>query len=152
MPEIKTSVELSETWPKIIPHKRIYGQIHNSIIYSLVVDGNGTEFLIKLFTKHDFDVSKQTNIRTEETFEIVRALHCVHANKSNKEYNHYTYSLRANLKSGRYKIIVTLFDYNRINKSGSCSEYFKNGGDEFVLRLAASENCSIEKFERYFEN
>ena len=60
-----------------------------------MVDENNIELLINLITKREFDVLQLVYIRSEDTFEIVRASHFVHVNKSNKKYDYFTYSLTA---------------------------------------------------------
>ena len=85
--------------------------MYNSITYNLLIDENDTELLINLITKRDYDVLQLVYIRSEETFEIVRASQFVHIHKSNEEYDYFTYSLRANLSSGRYKLCESCSGY-----------------------------------------
>ena len=54
-------------------------------------------------------------------------------------------SLRASLKSGKYKLVVTLSTSTKLKSCETCTKYLENGGKEFLLRLAASKDCTIDK-------
>ena len=47
--------------------------------------------------------------------------------------------MRANLKRGKYKVVVALATWEKSR------EFLENGGSEFLFRLAASKQCSVEK-------
>ena len=57
----------------------------------------------------------------------------------------YPESLRENLKAGKYKIVIILSDTHILDCCEDGREYLKNGGNEFLLRLAASKQCVVEK-------
>ena len=48
-------------------------------------------------------------------------------------------SFRTNLKNGKYCFLVKMVDRNENGGSELSSNYLENGGNNFILRLAASK-------------
>ena len=63
------------------------------------------------------------------------------------QYLHYKPSLRLNLKSGKYKIVVCFSKstYTKLHDGKKVFEYLNKGGSKFLLRLAASKCCTVKK-------
>ena len=144
MPGIKSSAEFNETWLKINPPELI-----RFVEYDLAVEEDDTDLLINVSAKHDLRLFPSNFITTESengkeshrvvSASIIRNLH------PEKGYFYFTNSVRASLRSGRYKIVVTLSRGLRLRSCLGCKKYLKNGGKEFLFRLAASKPALVEK-------
>ena len=139
IPQVETSVQFNETWPALKPRGE-----KNSIDYDLTVDEDETEVLINLITIHDLKVEPRIFIYDSKD-EVAFVSTFIETNKSGETHNYSTYSLRATLAGGKYKVMVTLSDYEGITHCDHCKEFLENGGDHFQFRLAASKHCSVEK-------
>lgn len=54
-------------------------------------------------------------------------------------------SIRANLNRGKYTKVIEIKDCTKTEGREICLEYIKNGGYEFLFRLAASKQCVVDK-------
>ena len=146
MPRVETSVEFSETWPAVDPREKIH-----LMDYDLVVDEDDTEVFINLVTRHDTRYTAMvpkifiTTGVGSESRRVIKASAFHHVDKSGKKFYYFTYSLRENLNSGRYKLVVTLSSYSNLRNCRSCSEHLEKFGDKFLFRLAASKHSSVSK-------
>ena len=139
MPQIETSVEMDGTWPALKP----LGE-PNYVHYHLVVDEDDTEVLINLIKKRHHKVESQIFIFSSDD-ETVHVSVLSETGDSGKTYDYSTHSLRATLKRGEYRVLVTLSDFEGITHCDHCKEFLESGGDHFQFRLAASKHCSVEK-------
>ena len=126
IPVIKTFLEFTDSWPAL----KFYEKVH-LIEYDLIVEEDDTEVLINTIVKPDSKVLTSCCIYTEPyKYSTVEINNC---------------SFRANLNSGKHKILVVLTAQNKVESCELCSKYLENGGSEFRFRLAASKKCSINK-------
>ena len=100
-----------------------------------------------MLAKHDFSSGVRPRIYiADETERGVRGSVVAHPRKSSdKVYYGFAYSLRARLNSGRYKVVAVLSPSHTYRNSASCGEYLKNGGKDFLFRLAASKHSAVSK-------
>ena len=144
LPEVQSLAEFHETWHAVKLNERVI-----LTYYNLVVDEDDTELLINLIFKKDPKkvIEPQIFIATNKAYgnRVIRSSVFQRTYKPGKTITYFPYSLRAKLRSGRYKVILALSEYTGLENCRSCSEYLQNGGKEFSIRLAASKNCLVEK-------
>ena len=134
MPRVETVAEFNEILPAVRDDETI-----RFVEYDLVVGENETEVLINLVAKHVHTVDVMPKI-------FIANRRVLLASAFNHETFFYlTRSLRASLERGEYKIVLLLSPDTEIANRRSCEEYLEKGGDEFLLRLASSKLCSVEK-------
>ena len=114
--------------------------------YDLLINEDDTEILINLNVKN---YSKEIEpiisiITNNKKREVVKSSFFVHRFDNRNTYYH-RYSLRENLSRGKYKIKVIVSKWDKLIICEESRKYLENGGNEFLFRLAASKQCSIEK-------
>ena len=129
MPETKTYVEFTNTWPAL----KNNGNVHTKK-YEMMVEQDDTEVLINLILKHHYGIYTSFRI----FFELDQAIKLTHIFLNQK-------SFRANLKNGKYCVQVKMRGINENGGSELSSNYLENGGNDFLFRLAASKQCSVKK-------
>ena len=129
IPEIKTSLEFTETWSALKNNEEVL--INH---YNLIVEEDDTELLINFIVKHDPAIFIRCCIFSESELQNER-------NKFSLNPN----SFRANLNKGKYKVLVILSESDKIESTKLCLKYLEHGGRKFIFRLAASKQCSVEK-------
>ena len=131
IPVIETSLEFSDAWSALEPDEEAH-----FIEYDLVVEEDDTEVLVNTLVKPDSKMLTLCHIDKQSDPDFpVQVNRC---------------SVRANLNSGTYTVTLALLaakphDYRDMELY---SEYFEDGGSDFVFRLAASKKCSINKTEK----
>ena len=129
MSEIKTYLEFTETWPALKNHQKVH-----IMKYNLIVEQDDTEVLINLIVKHSSDIITCCCIFSESDLN----------DKHTKLFLNPD-SFRANLNSGKYYVLIKLWDVYENENSELYSNYLENGGNEFIFRLAASKLFSVKK-------
>ena len=138
MSETKTTVDLTCNWPFLE-----YDKQKVFVDYDLLIKDDDTEILINVITKPSDKVAPTIFIMTNDHRKaVVKA--SVYKPKLLNELL-YPKSLRENLKAGKYKIVILLSDMHVLDCCEDGREYLENGGNEFLLRLAASKQCAVEK-------
>ena len=127
IPEIKTSVEFIGNWQLLKNDKNF-----TFVDYDLLIEEEDTDILINVVSKPSVDV-KPLFFIVNNDYSIVSS------NTANGNSIFHKASLRASLKRGKYKVVVALASWERSRK------FLENGGNEFLFRLAASKQCSVEK-------
>ena len=137
--EIKTSIEFVGNWPPLKVNQKVH-----FVDYDLLVKEKDTEVLINLIPKHSYSTKLQAFIVTNDDKMAVEKCSTLFSGKGEVFARN---SLRANLKSGNYKLVVVVSRSLGLKSCGKCVEYLENGGNEFLFRLAASKQCFVEKSE-----
>ena len=140
IPEIKTYVEFTDKWQVLKRSESIH-----IVDYNLLVEEDNTEILMNLNIKEHMVIvpklfiiannDKMTVIETSITFISVK-----NTIKTFKKR-----SLRANLRRGKYKIVVLMSAFNKLKSCEECRKYLENDGNKFLFRFAASKQCIIAK-------
>ena len=142
IPEIKTLIELKDNWPllKMSNEKTHFAE------YDLLINEDETEILINLILKKFSTKIKPIIliIKSNNEMEIVNSSLSIHK-FDNVDTFYHRYSLRENLNRGKYKIRVVISKLGEIESCQECRKYLENGGDEFLIRIAASKHCSVKK-------
>lgn len=139
IPKIKTCIDITSNWPPLKNNEKLH-----FVDYDLSVKEVGTEILINIITNYCNQIDTGIFIVTnDERMAVIKGsvFRC-------KEKIVHKNSLRENLKNGKYKIVVVLFKYNRLENRLDRKEYLKKFGNEFLFRLAASEQCLVKKSEK----
>ena len=141
IPEIKTDKYFINKWATLKRNEKIH-----FVEYIMEIREDYTEILINVIPEKFSGKIKQTIfiMTNYEEKKLLKSSPSAVKKNSKIEYFHRN-SLRANLKRGQYRIVVVM---SRFNKFKSCEEsrkYFKNGGNKFLFRLAASKQCTVAK-------
>ena len=137
MPEIKTSVEFVGNWPASQSSEEVF-----LVDYDLFIKEDDTEILMNVIAKPNLHIKPQMFIiASDGGMTVIKNSTVV-----TKDLVYHKASLRANLKNGKYKIVIGPTKLLIPDKScEDCKKYLENGGSEFLFRLAASKRCSVEK-------
>ena len=142
IPEIKTSVSITDKWPKL----EETGYIHY-VYYNLKIKEDDTKILMNISINLDFNHKMQPTIfiitDNEKTSVVEHSLS--KDPKSDDKLFVHKKSLRANLRSGKYKIVVVVSKWDEIRSCEECQKYLENVGNEFCFRFAASKQCLVGK-------
>ena len=136
MAETKTSVEITDSLPAFKSHEKV-----SFVDYDLVVEEDDTEILVNVIAKPSRKVPNQIFIVAagDEMGVVSSSLVVKKAARRRNE------TLRENLTSGRYKVVVAVGSWLRLATREDCREYLDAGGNELLFRLAASKKCLVEK-------
>ena len=131
IPEIKTSVELNSSWANMESTEN-----EQLVVYDLLVLQDDTEILINFMNKVN------TFNHKVRTFFILTYDKQKEGSGISKIdlYNKKDYSLRKNMKRGKYK--VAIIKQNKVEMCESCGEF--SDENKVVFRLSASKTCSVE--------
>ena len=141
IPEIKTNTCFTYKWPKLKWNERIH-----FVTYNLLVKEDKTEVLINVIEKnHSLKVIPKIFIITncEKITSIKSSFSVVEERRERKYFG--GNSLRKNLKRGKYKIVVVMSTFYKIESCEECRNYLESNGNEFLFRLAASNHCLVYK-------
>ena len=143
IPEIKTLIEFKDNWPLLKNSNR---KTH-FVDYDLLIKEDETKILINLNVKKFSNEVKPIIliVNKSKEMEVVNKSFSLHKlDDTNTIFQRY--SLRENLNCGQYKIRVYISNYKiNVESCEECRKYLENGGNEFLFRLAASKQCSVEK-------
>ena len=143
IPEIKTLIELKDSWPLL----RNSNKKTHFVDYDLLIKEDETKILINLNVKKFSNEVKPIIliVNKSKEMEVVNKSFSLHKlDDTNTIFQRY--SLRENLNCGQYKIRVYISNYKiNVESCEECRKYLENGGNEFLFRLAASKQCSVEK-------
>ena len=150
MPRVEASFEFNETWPALRRHEKV-----RFVAYDLSIDDNDTEVLVNFLAKKSLHEPEDLYPKLIIVEVGENGHHWMVRNNSvagpskfnNKMQITYTKSLRAVLDKGRYLVAVALSPGLSFFNTASCDEYLRDGGGEFLFRLAASKRCSVGKAE-----
>ena len=136
MPEVNTLVNFAGNWPPLKCNEKMH-----FVDYDLLINEIDTEILINVIINYQIGIDAKIFIITND--DKITVVNCS-VIKSRKIVHRK--SLRETLKSGKYKIVVVLStDIQRVASCAVCKEYLEKCGDKFLLRVAASKQCSVKK-------